>query len=526
MNLGAEPPSIDSVQATDNISFDVIINLMAGLTQYRSDLSCSPCCAESWDIEDSGKRYVFHLRKNIAWSDGKTLTAHDFEFAWKRLLDPKVGAPYAFFLYDIVGAHEYNTGKLKDANQLGIKVLDDYTLEVRLKKPAAYFIYLTAFSPTVPQRKDVVERYGALWTEPEHIVTNGPFLLKDWQHEYKIELVANPNYFEGKPHLDRIKMFMIPEQSTAFALYQNNELDYIDNRSFPTSDVESLKGSSEYRNFPLLRNYCIGFNIEKKPFDNFKVRRAISMAIDRSVFPRILRRNEKPSDSWIPPALAGYKKSSGQGFDPPKAQALLAEAGYPQGKGFPQVTVLFPAREDAKLVMEAIQDELKRNLNIHIELVSQEWKVYRQALLRDPPPMFRDSWGADYPDAETFMNIFMEGNGNNHTRWHSKRYDQIVQAAEAELDGKKRAALYAQADAFLCREETPIVPTFLASQNLLIKPWVTGISCNPLDIQFLKDVSLNSASTQTTTLDFKSSIARLMTHKQLATSSQTLRSVR
>ena len=323
MNIGSEPPSLDWDVTTDSTSFDVVSNLMVGLTQYTEKLSCAPACAKSWEITDGGKRYLFHLRNDVVWTDGKPVRAQDFEYAWKRLLNPATAAQYSFFLYDIVNAFEYATGKLKDPAQVGVKALDDHTLEVRLKKPAAYFIYLTAFCPTLPERQDVVEKWGDRWTEPGHIVTNGPFMLDRWAHEYKIELVANPRYFEGKPRLRRIKMFMVPEQSTAFALYENNELDYVDNRSFSTPDVERFRHSPEYRTIALLRSNYVGFNVNKAPFTNELVRRAIAMSLDRSVFPKILRRGELPAISWIPTPLLGHSPDSGYAYNPEEGRKLL-----------------------------------------------------------------------------------------------------------------------------------------------------------------------------------------------------------
>ncbi|HEY9712565.1 MAG TPA: peptide ABC transporter substrate-binding protein, partial [Chroococcales cyanobacterium] len=358
MNIGTEPPGLDWETNTDSTSFDVVSNIMEGLTEYTPDLKCAPGCARSWEVLDGGKRYLFHLRDDIYWTDGKKLTAHDFEFAWKRLLNPETAASYAYFLYDIEGAFDYNTGKSKsaDATKVGIKALDDYTFEVRLNKPAAYFIYLTAFCPTLPIRQDVIERFGDRWTEPDHIVTNGPFKLTHWQHEYKIELAANPTYFKGAPSLKKIKMFMVPEPSTAFALYENDELDYVDNRSCSTADVERYKNSPEYTNIPLLRNNYIGFNVTIKPFNDVRVRRAVAMALDRSAFPKILRRNEKPCSTWLPPALAGSSPDSGLPYDIPAARKLLAQAGYGDGKNFPDVKILCANREDAKLVVEELQD--------------------------------------------------------------------------------------------------------------------------------------------------------------------------
>jgi oligopeptide transport system substrate-binding protein len=488
VNIGAEPPGLDWHTATDSTSFDVVSNIMVGLTQYTEDVKCAPACAESWDISKDGKSYLFHLRNDVLWSDGKKVTAYDFEYAWKRLLDPATAGQYAFFLYDIEKAKEFNTGKLKDSAQVGVRALSPSILEVKLKKPAAYFIYLTAFCASFPMRKDVVEKYGNRWTEPGNLVSNGPFKLKHWQHEYKIELVANENFFEGAPKLKAIKMFMVPEQSTAFALYENDELDYIDNRSFSTPDVERFAHSPEYRSFPLLRENYLAFNVKKKPFDNVLVRQAVAMSIDKRVFPKILRRGERPSSSFIPPGLAGASVDAGLPFAPQKARELLRQAGYASGAQIPPVDMLYPNREDVRLVVEAIQDQLKQNLGLRLNLVNQEWKVYLATLRKDAPPIYRNSWGADFPDPETFMNLFTSYNGNNDTRWSSLEYDALIEEAQAQADSEKRAALYRKADFLLCSKACPIVPIFLATQNVMVKPWVKGIAVNPLDLQFFKSV--------------------------------------
>lgn len=492
INLGVEPPGLDWHVNTDNASFDVVCNMMVGLTQYKNDLTVAPSCAESWDILDGGKRYVFHLRKDVRWSDGKPVLAQDFTYAWHRLLDPQTAAPYAFFLYDIENAFEYNTGAIKDPSKLGFRCIDNRTIEVILKKPTSYFLTLTAICASFPMRKDVVDKYGKNWTDADHMVVNGPFKLHDWKHEYKIELVANPLYVGGEPKIKKIKMFMIPEQATAFALYENDQLDYIDNRSFPTSDVYECKDSPEYHNFPLMRNNYIGFNVLKKPFDDKRVRQAISMGIDRNIFGKILRRSEKPSYTWIPDGMIGHSRDSGPNFDPEQARKLLAEAGFPDGKGFPKVAILYPTREDARLVMEAVQDQLKRNLNLHVDLTNMEWKVYLRKLRTDSPPIFRSSWGADYPDPETFANIFTTHNGNNDTKWKSAAYDKLIDQAEGEQDQKRRAELYQQADRTVCKDECIIACTYLSTQNIMIKPWLKGIAINALDLQFFKDAEINN----------------------------------
>jgi oligopeptide transport system substrate-binding protein len=492
VNLGAEPPSLDWHTSTDSTSFDVVSNIMVGLTRYTDALKVEPGVASSWDVLDGGKRYVFHLRKDVKWTDGKTLVAGDFEYAWKRLLNPKTAAQYAFFLYGIENAEAYNSGHIKDASAVGVKALDNYTLEVKLAHPEAYFIYLTAYAPCSPMRKDVVERWGDRWTEPAHIVTNGPFRLKHWQHEYKIELAANPTYYLGAPKLKLIKMFMVPEQATAFALYENNELDFIDNRSFSTSDIDANKNSPEYSNFPVLRNAYIGFNNSKAPFTDPRVRRAISMSVERRVMPKILRRGERPVYTWIPPQLPGYDSKDGITYDPAEGRRLLAEAGYPDGRNFPDLDLLYPNREDVQLFVEKVQDQLKTNLGIHINLQNMEWKMFLGTLHHDPPPIFYSSWGADYPDPETFANLFVSTNGNNDVRLKNPQYDHLIAQAETEQDAAKRAALYSRADRLLTKELAAMAPMMQAAQNVMVKPWVHGISKNALDLQFFGNVHISA----------------------------------
>lgn len=492
VNLGSEPPSLDWHVSTDNNSFDVIGNLMVGLTRFRNDLSLAPACAESWDILDAGKRYIFHLRKDAKWSDGKPVVSQDFLNSWRRLLNPETAAPYAFFLYEIENAYDYNTGKLKDVNELGMSCPDEHTFEVRLRKPASYFLNLTAMCALLPVRADLIEQHGNRWTDPKNMVVNGPFLLKYWKHEYKIELEANPTFFEGAPKVKYLQMFMVPEQATAFALYESDQLDYLDNRSFPTPEVAKHAQSSEYKNIPLLKTDYIGFNVHKKPFDNAKLRLAFSLALDRSVFPKILRRQEKPVYNFIPEGLSAYKAKDPPCYDPEKAKKLLAEAGYPDGKGFPRVEILYPSREDSKLVVEEIQDQYKRNLNIRLELVNQEFKVYMNTLHRDPPPIFRANWGADFPDPETFASVFVSHNANNHTQWTSPEYDRLVMAAEGELDPQKRLAYYEQADHILCSEEAAVACTYQATQNTMCKPWVKGVAPNRIDLMILRDAEIDN----------------------------------
>jgi oligopeptide transport system substrate-binding protein len=316
--------------------------------------------------------------------------------------------------------------------------------------------------------------------------------MKSWKHEYKLELEANPNYFDGVPKIKHLQIFMIPEQSTAFALYLSDQLDFLDNSSFPTPEVAKNASNPEYHNLALLKSYYVGFNVHKKPFDDKRVRLAISKAIDRSIFPKILRRQEKPIYCFIPKGLSGYVPLDPPEFNPEAAKKLLAEAGYPEGKGFPHVEILYPSREDVRLVVEDVQDQLKRNLGIQAELTNQEFKVYMNSLHRDPPPIFTGNWGADFPDPETFAGVFVSHNANNHTLWTNPQYDQLVSLAEAEQDPKKRIELYEKADHLLCAQEAAVACIYGATENIMVKPWVHGLDVNRIDLSFFKDVSVDN----------------------------------
>ena len=480
VNLATEPPSLDWSLATDHVSFNVITNLMVGLTEFDNKLKPAPVIAKSWDILEGGRKYVFHLRDDVQWSDGQKVRAQDFEYSWKRLLDPKTASQYAYILFDIENAQEYNEGKLTDASTVGVQAQEDLTLVVRLRQPASYFLTLTTFEVTFPQRQDIVEKFPSSWTEPANIVTNGPFLLSSWRHEDAIELRANPNFFRGKPPMEKVTMFMINEKTTALAMYEQGQLDFMDDESVPTLEKKRLSSQRGFKRVPQLRGEFYGFATDRKPFDDPRVRMAFAMAIDRNVFPQLLQGAEKPASSWIPPGMLAHNERIGVSFNPPEARRILREAGYPDGKGFPRVVLGYNTREDRKLVAEAIQGMWQRNLGVVVTLENQEYKVYLQKLQNDPFPVFRDGWGADYPDPDNFMKLFTSTSGNNHTRWKNPRYDRLLEQAARELDSKKRVRLYDEAQKILCETELPIVPLYWTTETTLLNPRFTGLELNSM----------------------------------------------
>lgn len=494
LNLGTEPPSLDPMEISDLVAMTVETNLMRGLTQYDDQHGIAPALASHWTMSSDGRRYVFYLRPNLRWSDGKPLTAHDFVYGWHRLLNPKNGAVYAYLLFCIDNAQAYYDGKIKDPNAIGVRALNDSTLEVRLKHPLAYFLQLTAFAPFLPQRQDVIERYGNQWTEAGHFPSSGPFILSEWEHENAIVLKPNPNYWAGAPKLDAVQMLMVPEANTSTIMYDNNELDFIETTSsLPRKEVRRLLTHPELHQTSLHAILYTGVNTQKPPLNNVLVRRALSMAVDRSYFPKLFQSGEQPIASWITPGLVGYDPKAGLPFDVKQAQALLAKAGYPNGKGLPPIDFFFNnSTPENRQIGEILQYQWKKHLGVKVNLVSTEWKVFLKQLQQDPPHLYLLQWYVDYPDSDSFMSMNTKASGNNHTRWSDKNYDTWVAEAALEQNPAMRAKLYAKAQLRLLNEGAAIIPLYVIPKTYLVKPWVKGFTLDELNVVRLENVTITS----------------------------------
>ncbi|GJL79077.1 MAG: peptide ABC transporter substrate-binding protein [Nitrospinaceae bacterium] len=487
MSVRAEPPTLDWTLATDSVSFNILTNLMEGLTQYTADLEAVPAVAKRWEFSENGRVITYYLRDDVFWSDGKPVTAGDFEYSWKRLLNPATAAQYAYFLFDIENAAEYNSGKITDSARVGVRALSPTVLEVKLKKPVVYFPSITTFMVTFPMRRDIVERYGDLWTEPGNIVTNGPFTLEEWKHEYKLTLKANERHYEGRPAIDRVLVYVVEEPTTALTLFETGELDILE---LPPVAIPHYKDSPDYKSLAQLRGYYYGFNVRKPPFDDVRVRQAFAHAIDRSRIPVILQGGEISTSSWIPKGMFAYNPDIGLKFDPQKARALLTEAGYSNGKGFPPTQAMFNTESRNRLIAEFLQAQWKEHLNLNIEFESQEWKVFLNRLNVDPPALFRLGWGADFPDPDNFMNLFISTSGNNRMRWTNSRYDALVAKGPVIRDPKERQALYDEAQVILTETDAAMIPLFIQVQNLLVSHRVQGFQMNSMELFYIKRIAL------------------------------------
>lgn len=479
MRIETEPPTLDWNLATDYVSINVLYHLIEGLAEYNDKLEPVPSLA-SWKVSKDGKTYTYTLKPGLKWSDGVPLTAQHFWDSWERTLNPKTASGYAYFLFDVVGAKEYNDGSLKDMSQLGIKVVDDRTFVVTLKKAATYFATIPAFTVTFPIRKDIIEKYGRKWTEPENMVVTGPFKLAEWKHDARIELVPNPNYRGPKPKLEKVTAYIVKEDATAISMFETGKLSYLSR--LPALEIDRLKKNPGYRSLPYLRGYYYGFNVTKPPFNDVRVRKAFAHAIDRSQVVSLLRGGQSVTMSWIPKGMLGYNAKIGLGFDPERAKALLAEAGFPGGKGFPAITFMFDTRDDNKMIAERLQDQWQKTLGVKLSAQNEEWKVYLGRLRAEAPPLFRHGWGADFPDPDNFMNMFTSYSGNNFTKWKNNSFDAIVESAAGEASPSKRVALYSKAQKILTEEEVAIVPLFIDAINVLVDPKVKGLQIDSLGL--------------------------------------------
>ncbi|MBI4405094.1 MAG: peptide ABC transporter substrate-binding protein [Deltaproteobacteria bacterium] len=482
--IPSEPPTLDWSLSNDHVSQQIIYQLQEGLTTHDNKFNVRGALAHRWEISKDGKTVTFHLR-DAKWSDGVSVRAADFVFSWQRLLNPKHAAEYAYFLYDIENALEYNTAKLQNPDAVGVKALDDKTLQVKLKNPVAFFPHITTHPITFPQRQDIVEAHPKDFTEAKHLRTTGPFILSQWTHDSKLVLEPNPQYYGDKPTLDRVELLVIKEDSTALSLYETGHLDVA--LRIPPLDFDRVSKWPDYRSVPYLRGYYYGFNITLKPFDNIWVRKAFAHATDRKEIVKVIKGQKIPSISWVPRGMPGHEPDIGLTYDPDTARSCLSKGGYPSGKNFPSVTLMYDTLEMNKMVAENLQFQWKTVLGIqNIDLQPQEWKVYLDTLTRNPPQIFRMGWGGDFPDPHNFLDLFLSNSGNNNTRWKNKRYDDLILAGSVSRNQSERMSKYREAQKLLLQQEAVIIPLFQETFEMVIKPYVENFVIDELEYPHFK----------------------------------------
>jgi oligopeptide transport system substrate-binding protein len=484
-NNGAEPQYIDPGLMNGQPDFRIGSLLFEGLAvmDWKTNQP-APGVADRWEIAADQLTYTFHLRDNAQWSDGRPVTADDFVYSWTRVLDPKTASVYAAPMFPIVNAEEFNKRKLNDPSKLGVRAIDARTFQVRLRHPVPYFMYEVSFLRCfMPVRKDVVEKYGARWTDPGNLVGNGPFLLVEHRHNLKFEMARNPRYWDKeRVRLDRVIVYPIDDLSTSANMYKSGMLDWLPSGDFPIEYVPYMRDHfHDLHSMPFLANYYYTFNVTRPPLNNKLVRQALSLAIDRrAITDDLLRKGDIPGAQLVAKGFANYDSPPGMEFDPKKAAQLLAQAGYPNGQGFPSLELSFNTLESHKRVAEALQQMWAKNLNIHVTLHNEDWPTFLSNRRQLNYDIAREGWIADYPYPSAFLELFESTNPNNDTGWKSKEYDRLMDEAGVASEAAKRMELFRRAEAVIL-DDSPVLPIYTYASNSLIKPYMKGFTPSLLD---------------------------------------------
>ncbi len=501
---GTEPQDLDPHIVTGVPEHRIISALSEGLVGKRPvDLRIEPAVATSWTVSEDGRRYVFHIREEARWSNGDKLTAQDFVNSWRRALLPALANQYAYMLFYIENAEAFFNGNIKDFAEVGVKALDERTLQVRLTRPTPFFLQLLDHYSYFPVHISTIKQFGRIdergtkWTRPGNFIGNGPFVLDEWTMNRIISVKKNPLYWDAdQVKLRKINFYPIENVNTEEHMFRAKQL-HITN-SIPSEKIATYKskGTNEYVSAPYLGSYYYCLNVTAPPLDDVRVRKALAMSINREdIVSKITKGGQLAAYNFTPPNINGYTAEAKVSYDIEKARRLLAEAGYPNGDGFPTLTLLYNTSEGHRKIAIAIQEMWKKALNIHIALENQDWKVYLDSQRTLNYQIARAAWIGDYLDPNTFLELFMSDNGNNRTGWSNARYDALLRAAASTQDQPSRFAIFQQAEALLM-EELPLIPIYIYTRNFLLSPDVKGWHANILDHHPYQYLSLSSGADQ------------------------------
>lgn len=463
----------------------LIENLVA---EDPKDLRPIPGQAERWDISPDGTVYTFHLRPGIRWSNGDPVTAHDFVRSYQRALTPSLASEYAYMYFVMKGAEDYFKSKSRDFSTVGARALDDRTLQITLNGPVPYFLSLLnhyswwpVHLPTLAKHGDPYQRNNR-WTRPGNFVGNGPFVLDQWKVGHVIVVRKNPLYWNAaNVKLKEIHFHPIESGDTEERSFRSGQLHVSNEVPLSKIPVYRKDRSDLLRIDPYLGAYFYRINTTRPQFRDKRVRHALAMAVDRkSIVERVTRGGQLPAFYFTPPDTVGYTSRTSLRYDPEAARRLLAEAGYPGGKGFPAFEILYNTSEAHKAIAEAIQQMWKRELGIEIRLLNQEWKVYLDTEKRLDYEVSRAGWIGDYPDPSTFLETFLSDSGNNRTGWANPEFDRLLKEAARLGDQQTRYELFQKAEAIFL-DELPIIPIYHYTRVFLIQPSVRGWNPTILD---------------------------------------------
>jgi oligopeptide transport system substrate-binding protein len=489
---GAEPQSLDPAKVQGVPEHRILMALMEGLTSI-DPMTADPVpgLAESWESNEDGTQYTFHLRQTT-WSDGVPITADDVVYSWLRELDPATASPYAWFpCMFLEGAQAYNDGT-GTADGVGIRALDDYTFQMDLIGPLPYAIGALEHYSFAIVPKHAIEKYGDQWTQPENFVGNGPFTLKERIPQSKIVCVPNEMYWDADSvKIDTLEFLSSDDENTNYNMFLDGQIDWLTN--VPTDKLSSAEMKSSFKASPQLATYYYVFQTEKAPLDNVNLRKAIAYAINREdLVEGVTKAGQIPAWGIVPP-MAGYDALEFPFEDEDEATEMAREflnaAGYPNGIGAPTLTVLYNTSEGHKQIAEFVQQELKDKLNLTVELVNKEWGTYLTDRNNGDFEISRAGWVGDYQDPNTFLDMFLTGGAMNGGRYSSEIYDTLVKEAATIADPTERMGVLKTAEDIMINEDQAIVPFYYyITVNMIDTDVWGGWYTNTMDYHPLKTI--------------------------------------
>ncbi len=501
---GDEPADVDPHVTTGIPEYHIQLALFEGLVSKSSEtLEIVPGVAESWQASEDATVYTFVLREDARWSNGEPMTAKDFVWSWKRALMPGLGNQYAYSLFVVKNAEAYFNGDIENFDMVGVKALGPHVLQVELEHPTPYFLQLLDHHSLYPVHRETIEKFGAAdergteWTRPENFVGNGPFTIKTWSPNEVFVVEKNLEYWDADAiELNEIHFYPVQQTTTEERMYRAGQLHII--QDLPAQKIETYQQENpeDLRTTPHFATYFYRMNVLRPPFDDARVRKALAYSIDREKLTELVTKGgEIPAFNLTPPEVNGYTAEVKMPFDIKLAKELLADAGYPNGSGFPETTILYNTMDDHQKIAVAIQQMWNSALNVRITLVNQDWKVFLSNLRTKNFDIARGGWVGDYYDPNTFLDMFVTAGGNNQTGWSNPHYDELIRLAGQAKSQEERYDYFQQAETILV-EEVPIIPLYTYVTNALVKPSVKNWHTNIMDYWSYKNVYLEPQTTQ------------------------------
>ena len=496
---GSEPRDLDPSTAVSNTEANILNTLFEGLVNYSPDCrEIVPAAAEKWEVSPDGRTYTFHLRQGLKWSNGDPLTSADFLYAFRRLVEPQLGAELAIYADWVAGGQDYREGRTHDLDAVGFRAPDPQTFVIVLRERAPYFLGIIAENPFYPLHKATLDKHDAYlrrdgaWTKPESMVSNGPFRLKEWKINEAVTVEKNPNYWDAAHVPLKGAVFHpidnLDAEERAFRgglLHVTRLLPVVKLPGY-RKEQPSLVHTDEY-----IETKYIDFNFTRAPFTDGRVRRAFALAVDRATLVRdVMRDGSRAADNLTVPGSGGYTARVHLPFDADKARAALAGAGFAGGANFPPVSLVFtPAHQGEQAMAEALQGMWQRELGVHVDLVAQEEKVWLNTMRSKDFQLLTDGWLSGINDPVDMFQLFLGNSPNNNTGWNNAGYNEEFAAAGQAPDDAAREGHLQSMDAVLL-DDLPLIPLFHQDQNYLVHPSVQNWTDNMLGWHLLNHVFL------------------------------------